>query len=502
MLFKIQSYEKDLEKLRISEQLAKLAAQVSHDIRSPLSALNLVYSNLSEISEEKRLLIRRSIQRINDIANDLLAKGKSPLESSGFLQRHKNTNSLLYAEVDSIISEKRIEFRDKSNVDISVIKPELAYGIFSEINSIEFKRIVSNLINNSVEALNGASGTINVFIGADDDKTWITVSDNGPGIPDHILSKLGQMAISFGKEQGESGSGLGILHAKKSIENMGGKLEIESKLNHGASITMTFPRTKVPSWFVEKINLSKNCVVVSLDDDTAIHGLWMSKLKDTIGNKNDFEFFNFASMEKLIEWYFSRNADELNRLFLIDFEILGQEKNGIDLIEKLGIASQSILVTSRCDDQSIKERCEKLKIKMIPKEIAGFTPIQYQVKEVDLDYILIDDDSLVLSMWNFNAKNKNHKIKLYDTFQKFEIEAETINKDTAVYIDSNLGSDETGKILKGEELALSIVNLGFTNIYLTTGESPDQFSSYPYIKGIVGKDPINTVLAKNSPKSL
>lgn len=490
MILRIQTYEKDLEKMRISEHLAKLAAQVSHDIRSPLSALNLVYSNLREISEEKRLLIRRSIQRINDIANDLLSKGRSSVGNRITDSKLEMSNSLLSAELDSIISEKRIEYREKINVDISVTHPEVTYGIFAEINPIDFKRIVSNLINNSVEAFNGTSGLINVSIEADNENAEVIIKDNGPGIPEKILSKLGSSTISFGKNSKTSGSGLGIYHAKKSIQNMGGILEIDSKVNHGTTVRMKFPRSKTPSWFVEKIILYSNYIVVSLDDDTAIHGLWMSKLKELQHNSNGIKLFSFSSIENLTEWHRSQIRNSSNILYLIDYELLGQDKNGIDVIESLQIENQSILVTSRYDDHSIKERCENLKIRMIPKEIAGFIPIELRHREEVLDYVLIDDDPLVLSTWSLNAKNKKHNIKLFRSFKKFEIEANNIARETTVYIDSNLGFDEQGNPMKGEELALNLVNLGFRKIYLTTGENANQFITCPYITGIIGKDPI------------
>jgi signal transduction histidine kinase len=70
---RLRNLEMKSESLRV---LSEVASQVAHDIRSPLSALNMVSSELGEVPEEKRLLIRNSIQRINDIANDLLAKGK------------------------------------------------------------------------------------------------------------------------------------------------------------------------------------------------------------------------------------------------------------------------------------------------------------------------------------------------------------------------------------------------------------------------------------------
>lgn len=102
---------------REAEVLGTLAAQVSHDIRSPLSALNLVVSTITNLPEEKRILIRSSVNRINDIANDLLCKSKSRATTDSQIDSSKNNKTqveMLSALVDVLVSEKRIQIRDKS----------------------------------------------------------------------------------------------------------------------------------------------------------------------------------------------------------------------------------------------------------------------------------------------------------------------------------------------------------------------------------------------------
>ena len=54
--------------------IAELAFQVSHDIRSPLAALDMAIQTLPELPEESRILIRSSLGRIKDITNNLLQK--------------------------------------------------------------------------------------------------------------------------------------------------------------------------------------------------------------------------------------------------------------------------------------------------------------------------------------------------------------------------------------------------------------------------------------------
>lgn len=63
-------------KLTLIEERNKIFRQVSHDIRSPLSALTMLTDRLSSLPEESRILLRSSVNRINDIANQLLSRSK------------------------------------------------------------------------------------------------------------------------------------------------------------------------------------------------------------------------------------------------------------------------------------------------------------------------------------------------------------------------------------------------------------------------------------------
>ncbi len=69
------------------------------------------------------------------------------------------------------------------------------------------------------------------------------VSDNGKGIPSHILARLGEHGISYGKKGTESGSGLGIYHAKKTVEEWGGKFEVRSREGIGTAIEIKLPKS-------------------------------------------------------------------------------------------------------------------------------------------------------------------------------------------------------------------------------------------------------------------
>ena len=65
-----------------------------------------------------------------------------------------------------------------------------SYGLFSKVNPIELKRVLSNLINNSIEAIKNNDGLIQVKVERDVKHVVILVRDNGNGIPIHVLEKL------------------------------------------------------------------------------------------------------------------------------------------------------------------------------------------------------------------------------------------------------------------------------------------------------------------------
>jgi hypothetical protein len=200
----------------------------------------------------------------------------------------------------------------------------------------------------------------------------IQVIDDGQGIPTEILEKLGQRGISFGKDGSTSGSGIGIYHAKQIIESFHGNFIIKSELGKGTVVSIDLPLASTPDWFVEKITLPLGSTLVSLDDDTSIHQIWKERLHE---QNISIPFFSFASIQEFTKWTIKRKD---NCLFLIDYEFLNQNKNGLDVIEELNLQDQAILVTSRYDEKKIRERCASLGVKLIPKSMAGFVPIYFE----------------------------------------------------------------------------------------------------------------------------
>jgi signal transduction histidine kinase len=468
--------------------LGNLSSQVAHDIRSPLAALNMVTSDLDILPEASRIMIRGAINRIQDIANNLLESNQNQL-----VPINKKDIYLLSPIVDSLVSEKRTQLRSKMGIDI-LCEFDGPYGLFANIEQAHFKRLLSNLINNSAEALVGMSGLITVSLRKlDNGDAQIIIRDNGKGIPNEILSQLGVKGASFGKESSkDSGYGLGLAHAKNSIQKWGGTFTISSHVGKGTDIIMTLPSAEFPDWFVTSIQFNNNQNIIIIDDDITIHQIWDKRLEEVLsehkckGNELNLNILHFSNPRDLSSWVKINGTK--NTIFLCDYEFIGENTTGLDLIQSLSISNQAILVTSRYEEQEVRLKCEELSLGLIPKLVVEFVPLLVKGPvsiENIFDAVHIDDDELMRLSWQFKARKANIKILSLSSPSELEDHLHKINKDTPFYIDSCLGETE----IPGQDLAKSLYEKGHQNLYLSTGYEKEHFDDMPWITDVIGKTP-------------
>lgn len=166
----------------------KIASQVAHDIRSPLSALDVVLANSDGLDEDKRVLARSAIARIKDIANNLISHTKFKKMSTALMKASEPKAIILLASlVDSLVSEKRTQFRSLLYVILDYEIHASSYGVFVNVHSSQLSRALSNLINNAVESLLHNRGRISISLKTVSDFVEISIIDNGKGIPKDIL---------------------------------------------------------------------------------------------------------------------------------------------------------------------------------------------------------------------------------------------------------------------------------------------------------------------------
>ena len=101
---------------------------------------------------------------------------------------------------------------------------------------IKLNRCLINLIQNSIEAMT-KGGEISIAISKETSQASIQVIDQGAGIPEDRLNKLGEPFYSTK----EKGTGLGLMICQKIIKNHGGKIDFSSIVNEGTTVTITLP---------------------------------------------------------------------------------------------------------------------------------------------------------------------------------------------------------------------------------------------------------------------
>lgn len=296
---------KSEQEKRHLEHLSTLSTQVAHDIRSPLAALDSIYQDLDQIDTARTNLIKAALSRIHAIADGLLTSART-----GDYQVLPLRPISLTALIDEIVAEKKVQFSKYPELSFSTTFPSTDTMVSA--SHTELSRILSNLINNSAEAMN-YSGTISLSLSETDNQLCLAVTDQGPGIPPSIVESLGSKGNTLGKA---NGNGLGLYHAHTQMKKMSGEMQILST-SSGTTINLIFPKSTT-------YLLNKKMVLV--DNDPLVRMNWSIAAK-----KQNIELMAYPRSNDLLE---ALPLIDPNTPIYLDDD-LGEEIRGIDLAQKL-----------------------------------------------------------------------------------------------------------------------------------------------------------------------
>jgi signal transduction histidine kinase len=212
------------EKLAI---MGELASRFSHDIRNPLSniqmAVDMIQKNKDIVSnlsvKEKFQIIAKNIDRISHQVNDVLDFVRiHPLE--------KKELSML-----SCLSNSISDLNIPKNIKINLPKQDVT--IYGDFNNLQI--VCKNLIINAIQAIGKQEGNITVRFNEESKHTIIEVEDSGPGFPEGKISEIFEPLITTKQE----GIGLGLVSCKSIIENHGG---IITAKNNPTTFTIRLPK--------------------------------------------------------------------------------------------------------------------------------------------------------------------------------------------------------------------------------------------------------------------
>jgi signal transduction histidine kinase len=236
---KIQKTTADLRKTEAqlirSDKLAalgQLAAGIAHEIRNPLTSINILIHSLTEnylagdSHREDLKVIEEEINRINEIVDQFLrfAKPAPPLFAKAeVLPIFEETLQLLRPQIEKHRIHVQKEFQP--------LPPIL-------MDREQMKQAILNLLLNAVQAM-PTGGQLALKGHAPEGNRWVQLSirDSGVGIPAEDINKL--FDPFFSTKEGGVGLGLSITH--RIIDQHDGKIEVESAPGKGTLFTIWLP---------------------------------------------------------------------------------------------------------------------------------------------------------------------------------------------------------------------------------------------------------------------
>lgn len=228
--------EEETKRRAIQEAVISTYRQVGHDMRSPLSALNIAIHTSESFTGSRKSIAEAAIDKLKEMTDELLKKGEinhkvSPVSEDDIVE--------IANTLQTSFDEKKLEFAHHQQLNLSLKIDPLAHSVKIRANVLKLQRTISNLINNAYEALPQGKGEIKIELTLSSDNALIRIVDDGSGISKDIISLIQIPGFSFGKKDGH---GLGLSYVKETIEGLGGSIKIASKENHGTSVEIALPR--------------------------------------------------------------------------------------------------------------------------------------------------------------------------------------------------------------------------------------------------------------------
>lgn len=367
-------------------EIGKNVARIAHDLRKPFQNVRIYLDTLSKsnLSEIEILKLNSRLMQSISLSENLIAE-----------ILNKKRNDILRMETVNIkdfVNEVKSMFIE----ELSRKQVEVTLSVVSDFNlsldKAKFLAVFQNILNNAEECFLRSQKTKKIWFKVRSEKNslgedlgLIIIGNNGPAIPEHILHKLFQSTITFGKQ---SGTGLGLMGVKSIIDlhfgdikarnltfNQGVEFEISIKalpldypiLNldskeHEAQIKCAAPDIKSKP---ERKQISQLDRIALIDDDDLIHRSWdlVWPNNQILHFKSPDEFLRQLATQELVASSFDLIICDL----FFDNDVTS---NGIDLASKLRAQGfDNIVLCTGSQRHEIEKPHQGLFLAVLPKQV-------------------------------------------------------------------------------------------------------------------------------------
>ena len=230
----------ELKRARAAAEKANLAksaflSSMSHELRSPLNAIlgfaQLINSDSPPPTPSQTASIDQILHAgwyLLELINEILDLAQI---ESGKLALSLEPTSL--AEV-MLECQAMIEPQGQKR-GISMTFPQFDLPCFVDADRTRLKQVLINLLSNAIK-YNQPNGTVVVGVDRARERTRVSVTDTGAGLPPEMLMQLFQPFNRLGQERNstEEGTGIGLVMGKRLVELMGGEIGVESTVGSGS----------------------------------------------------------------------------------------------------------------------------------------------------------------------------------------------------------------------------------------------------------------------------
>ncbi|MDD5575000.1 MAG: MEDS domain-containing protein [Candidatus Omnitrophica bacterium] len=240
-LFEVQM---EAEKTKRLTDIGILAATVAHELRNPLAAMRIASFNLKRKANNPNLqghltTIENKINESDQIINNLLFYSRLRIPHFEQVKLHDILSEIVKTE-HSHGRNRKVKLGAKI---ASVAATTL------EVDPLQLKELIINIINNAYDALSGKEGRIEIGADVVDRcRARITVKDNGIGISDEDMDRIWEPFYSTKSK----GTGLGLSVCRQIAESHNGIIEVESEQGKGTTIIVTLPLKQAAGRQAEK----------------------------------------------------------------------------------------------------------------------------------------------------------------------------------------------------------------------------------------------------------
>ena len=229
----LASANRELTELRSLERFTstgRIARVIAHEIRNPLTNIDLSASHLEndtlDKTEKKTFLeiIARNSQRINELINELLS-------ATRFTDLHYEA-----VRADELLDETLREAIDRAQLNqVDIVKNYAAGEIWLNVDRSRMKIALLNIVVNAMESMTAEHGRLILGTAMVNNQCVITIQDNGKGMDAETLNKVFDPYFT----SKSSGNGLGMTNTQNIILNHRGKIEVFSEEGKGTSFVIT-----------------------------------------------------------------------------------------------------------------------------------------------------------------------------------------------------------------------------------------------------------------------